>query len=75
MKEQEPTMEPIRITVDELKKRMDRRETVAFVDSRNSKAWEETDATVPGCIRIPADAVAQNFQKLPKDRLIVTYCT
>ena len=68
-------MNPIRITVDEVKGLMDRHEPIAFVDSRNPEAWRESDVTLPGCIRIPVDAVEQNVRKLPKDRLIITYCT
>jgi hypothetical protein len=34
-------MEPTRVTVDEVKERMDRGEPLAFADTRNPKAWSE----------------------------------
>jgi hypothetical protein len=54
---------------------MAEQERIAFVDSRNPEAWAEADTTLPGCIRIPADAIESNIQKLPKARMIITYCT
>ncbi len=68
-------MEPERITAEEVKQLMDRREPLAFVDSRNPQAWEQSNTKLPGAIRIPADAVAASLPRIPKDRLIVTYCT
>ena len=68
-------MQPSRISVEEVKQRMDRHEPVAFVDCRNPTAWEQSNTKLPGAIRIPADAVENNLKKIPSDRLIVTYCT
>jgi len=68
-------MSPTRISVDEVKKLMEEGTPIAFVDSRNPEAWAESDTTLPGCIRVPADSVERNVQKLPKDRMIITYCT
>ena len=68
-------MSPTRISVDEVKKLMEDGKPITFVDSRNPEAWAESTAMLPGCIRIPADTVDKNIQKLPKDRMIVTYCT
>jgi hypothetical protein len=50
-------MEATRVTVDELKQRMDRGEQFAFVDTRNPKAWGEAESKLPGAIRVPADEV------------------
>ena len=41
-------MEPTRVTVDEVKERMGRGEQFAFIDTRNPKAWGESDAKLPG---------------------------
>ena len=46
-----PSMEATRITVDEVKQRMDRGEQFTFVDSRNPKAWAEADKKLPNAIR------------------------
>jgi rhodanese-related sulfurtransferase len=64
-----------RITVDELRKRLDQGEDVFFVDTRNPKAWGEADTKLPGAIRVPADQVEKHLADVPRDRMIVTYCT
>ena len=68
-------MEVTRVTVDELKQRMDRGEEFAFVDTRNPKAWAEADKKLPGAIRLPADEVEEYLNEIPKDRTVITYCT
>ena len=68
-------MEPTRVTVDELKQRMDRGEQFAFVDSRNPTAWGEAEMKLPSAIRVPADEVEKHIDKIPMDRTVITYCT
>ena len=68
-------MEATRVTVDEVRERMERGEPFAFVDTRNPKAWAEADTKLPGAIRVPADEVAQHLQEIPRDRAVITYCT
>ena len=64
-----------RITVDEVKQRMDRGEQFTFVDSRNPKAWAEADRKLPNAIRVPAEELEQHLDEIPKDRAVITYCT
>jgi rhodanese-related sulfurtransferase len=68
-------MEPTRVTVDEVRERMDRGEPFAFADTRNPKAWGESNVKLPGAIRVPADEVEQHLSEIPKDRVVITYCT
>jgi rhodanese-related sulfurtransferase len=68
-------MELTRVTVDEVRERMGRGEPFAFVDTRNPKAWGESDVKLPGALRIPADEVGQHLSEIPKDRVVITYCT
>lgn len=68
-------MEATRVTVDEVKERMDRGEAFTFVDTRNPKAWAEGDTKLPGAIRIPAEEVKQHLDQIPRDRTVITYCT
>ena len=68
-------MEATRITTDEVKERMDRGEQFAFVDTRNPKAWAESDKKLPNAIRVPAEEVEQHLNEIPKDRVVLTYCT
>ena len=68
-------MEATRVTVDEVKERMDRGEQFTFVDTRNPKAWGEADKKLPGAIRVPANEVEQHLNQIPHDRTVITYCT
>lgn len=68
-------MEATRITVDEIKQRIDRGEQFAFVDTRNPKAWGEADTKLPQAIRVPAEELEQHLNEIPSDRTVITYCT
>lgn len=68
-------MEATRVTVDEVKERMERGEEFAFVDTRNPKAWDEAETKLPAAIRVPADEVEQHLAEIPRDRTAITYCT
>ena len=68
-------MEATRVTIDEIKERMDRGEQFTFVDSRNPQAWAEAESKLPGAIRVPADEVEQHLSEIPHDRTVITYCT
>jgi len=69
------SIQATRITVDEVKQRMDRGEQFTFVDSRNPKAWAEADKKLPNAIRVPAEELEQHLAEIPKDRAVITYCT
>lgn len=68
-------MEATRVTVDEIQERMKRGEQFTFVDTRNPKAWAESDAKLPGAIRVAADEAEKHFDEIPRDRVVITYCT
>ena len=64
-----------KFTVGDLQRLIERGENVFFVDTRNPKAWAEAETKLPQAIRVPADAVEEHFSDIPRDRLVVTYCT
>jgi rhodanese-related sulfurtransferase len=64
-----------RITVDTLKRRMDEGEDFTLIDTRNPAAWAQSDAMMPGAIRIPLDELEDNLLRIPKGRPAVAYCT
>jgi rhodanese-related sulfurtransferase len=68
-------MEATRVTVDEVKERMDRGEQFAFVDTRNPTAWGEATTKLPAALRVPADQVEEHLSEIPHDRTVITYCT
>lgn len=64
-----------RITVDEVKNRMDRGESLLSIDTRNSHDWSASDVKLQGALRSHFSELEQHLDELPRDRLIVTYCT
>lgn len=65
----------LRITVDELRKRMDKGEDFVVIDTRNPQAWAQSDVKLPEAIRAPADNLDQILSNIPKHKPIVAYCT
>jgi len=64
-----------RITVEELKEKVDSGEDVVIVDLRHSVDFEADPETIPGAFRMDSkDLEAQN-DRLPRDRDIILYCT
>ena len=65
----------LRVSAQEVLRRISRGEDVYFVDTRNPVAWGEADTKLPAAVRVPADAVEAHLADMPRDRMIVTYCT
>ena len=64
-----------RITVEELKKRMEAGEDFTVIDVRNPQAWSESDVQIPEAIRVPLDELDKNLYRIPKNKPVVAYCT
>jgi rhodanese-related sulfurtransferase len=64
-----------RISVAEVKKRLDRGEPILFIDTRNQHDWGASDVKIPGALRIHYSELEDHLSDLPRDRLIVTVCT
>ncbi len=64
-----------RITVEEVKRRMQAGEDFTFIDVRNPQAWAESDTILPKATRLSPDKLEENLPRIPRDRPIVTYCT
>jgi len=65
----------LRISVDELRRRMNAGEQFVFIDTRNPQAWAESDVKLPGALRIPVAEAQEHLAEIPRDKPIVTYCT
>ena len=65
----------LRISIEEVKNRMDAGESVVFVDSRNPTEWGMTDRKIPGAIRVGVGEVEEKINTIPEGALIVAYCT
>lgn len=68
-------MEPQRISPEEVRQRQANGERVVFVDARSAASWQQADRQIPGSIRVPPDEVASHMKQVPRNGLIITYCT
>jgi rhodanese-related sulfurtransferase len=64
-----------RITAEEVKKRLDRGERILFIDTRNTHDWGESDVKIQGARRMHYSELEQHLDELPRDQLIIPYCT
>jgi rhodanese-related sulfurtransferase len=64
-----------KITVNELKRRMQAGEDFTVLDVRNPQAWAASDVKARDAIRVPIDSFEQLLPRIPKSKPIVTYCT
>ncbi len=64
-----------RISVDELKQKIDAGEELAIVDLRHSLDFEAAPETIPGAFRMDAKDLGERPGLLPQDRELILYCT
>jgi membrane protein DedA with SNARE-associated domain len=64
-----------RITVDELKEKIDAGEELVIVDLRHSMDFEADPETIPGAFRMDAKELEEKNDRLPRDREVILYCT
>ena len=64
-----------RITVNELKGKIDGGEQIVIVDLRHAMDFEADPQTIPGAFRMDAGELQEKNDRLPRDRDVVLYCT
>jgi membrane protein DedA with SNARE-associated domain/rhodanese-related sulfurtransferase len=64
-----------RITVEELKEKLDAGEVLVIVDLRHSIELEADPETIPGAIHVDAMALEKQSDLLPNDGEVILYCT
>jgi rhodanese-related sulfurtransferase len=64
-----------RITIQDLKKRMEAGEDFTVIDIRNPQAWAEADTMIPEAIRVTLDKLEESLPRIPKNKPVVAYCT
>jgi rhodanese-related sulfurtransferase len=65
---------PIRISVEEAKGRYDENEAT-ILDVVDPGAYEQLSHQIKGAIRIDPRKISEEYEKLPKDRTVLAYCT
>ncbi len=68
-------MEVPRITVKELKEKLDGGEDVTILDVRNPTAWANSDVRLPGALRIVMDDLDSRAEAFDRAKTVVAYCT
>jgi rhodanese-related sulfurtransferase len=64
-----------RIAVDELKRRLDRGETITLVDARSPDSYAKANEKIPNAVRVPVGSEEQHLGEVPRGRMVVTFCT
>src|SRR6266404_1898343 len=64
-----------RITVEELKTKLDAGEELVIVDLRHALDFEADPETIPGAFRMDAKELEEKNDRLPRDREVILYCT
>ena len=65
----------LRISTNEIKKRMQAGEKFTIIDARNPHTWAESDEMARGAMRVPADALETAIERISPDDSILIYCT
>jgi hypothetical protein len=63
-----------RITIQELKEKMDRGEQIVILDVRTGNDYASSKLKINGAVRIPVDQLKDRYQELPANREIIAYC-
>ena len=64
-----------RITANELKARLDKREQIIIIDARSGGSYSTSPWKIKGDIRIAPDEISVKAKNLQKGALIAAYCT
>ena len=67
-----PADEARRITAEELHKLWEKK-AVLIIDTRGEPDYKASH--IPGAISVPASEVATKLEELPRNKMIVAYCT
>lgn len=63
-----------RMTIQELKEKMDRGEQIVILDVRSGEDYGRSKVKIAGAVRIPLDQLKDRSKELPADQEIITYC-
>ena len=67
-----PADEARRITAEDLHKLWDKKD-VLIIDTRGEPDYKASH--IPGAVSVPANEVATKLEELPRNKMIVAYCT
>jgi hypothetical protein len=64
-----------RITIHELKRKMDRKEAIVVIDARSGNSYIGSAVKIKGSIHITLDELQSRMSELPRNKEIIVYCT
>ena len=64
----------LRLDPEDAKQRVDAGEAV-ILDVVAPMAWEQLDRVIPGAVRIPPEEIGERWRELPREQVIIAYCT
>ncbi len=64
-----------RISINELKRKLDRKEKIVIIDARDGNSYLGSSVKIKTSIHIIPDQLEARMSELPKNREIVIYCT
>jgi membrane protein DedA with SNARE-associated domain/rhodanese-related sulfurtransferase len=64
-----------RISVEELRRQIERGDAPLIVDVRNATAQTLDRHRIPGAVHVPVQDAARHLSELPRDREIILYCS
>ena len=65
-----------RVTVQELKAKMDKGENILILDFRTGSEYTASKIKIKGAVRIPLHELEDGrYKELPQDKEIIAYCT
>jgi len=65
----------LRISVKDLRARMEKGEDFVVLDTRNPEAWAESVVKLPEAVRVSARNLESVLSNIAKDKPVVAYCT
>jgi rhodanese-related sulfurtransferase len=73
--ESEAPQTPELISVDDAWRLVEEGHDPVFIDTRNSKHYGQSDVKIPGSIRIWREELETRMDEVPRERIVITYCT
>jgi rhodanese-related sulfurtransferase len=64
-----------RITIHQLKKKLDAKEEIIILDVRSRTAYLGSTVKIKGAVRMLPEQIEERRHELPKDKEIIIYCT
>lgn len=65
-----------RITVEELKTKLEKKEELAIIDVRADDSYNSSHVKIKGALRITLDELEKDVKSVPQGKdIIITYCT